>query len=127
MNNGVVHLVSTIIRNAMLYVAESKIAAMYLNSKYDVIIRNTSEEIFHPNTKTPLNTNNSTAQGIVNRNILQKLSKATDIRFYCLGNRENQKHFQVHWAPGLQHIGGYHIKHHQAAHSCAVYNIYLDI
>ena len=47
--------------------------------------------------------------------------------FYLLCVRDNQKHFQVYWAPGSQNVGDYHTKHHYAAHHHAVCDIYLHI
>ena len=43
MNNGVVHVVSTIICNVMSLVDETNIVALYLNAKYSVVIRNVLE------------------------------------------------------------------------------------
>ena len=47
--------------------------------------------------------------------------------FYLLCVRDNQKHFQVYWAPGSQNVGDYHTKDHYAAHHHAVCDIYLHI
>ena len=47
----------------------------------------------------------STSEGIVNRTNVQKCSRAMDICFYWLRDWENQKHFQVYWAPGSWNIG----------------------
>ena len=41
MNNGEVHLVSTIIRNVMSLAAEAEIVALYLNAEYGVFVCNT--------------------------------------------------------------------------------------
>ena len=40
MNHGVLHLVSTIIRNVMSSAAEDELASLYLNKKGNVIIWN---------------------------------------------------------------------------------------
>ena len=42
-NNGDVHVVSTIIRNVMSYAAKANIVALYLNEKDGVIIWNRLE------------------------------------------------------------------------------------
>ena len=53
MNNVEAHVVSTTIRNIITSAAEAKIAALYLNTKENVIIRNTLEETVHPQPATP--------------------------------------------------------------------------
>ena len=45
--NVAVHVVSTIIHNAMPSAAEANISALYLNEKYGVIIQNTLEQMGH--------------------------------------------------------------------------------
>ena len=86
MDNGAVHVVSTIIHNVMSSEADDEIAELYLNTKYRVGIRNLLEELFHPQTETPQQTENYTVEGIVNRNIAQICSKVTNMKFYCLRN-----------------------------------------
>ena len=54
------------------------------------------EEIDHTQTAMPLHTNNSREEGTVSINILPKLSKYMDMRFYWLHDWENQKQFQVY-------------------------------
>ena len=87
------------------------------------VSQNMSEEIGHTQTAMPLHTNNSIEEGTVSINILPKLSKYMDMRFYWLHDWENQKQFQVYWTPGLQNKGYYHTKHHQAAYHRAVRDI----
>ena len=61
MNNGTVHVVSTIIHNVMSLSAKDDIAVLYLNTKDDVVIWNTLEYMGHSQPETPLWTENSTA------------------------------------------------------------------
>ena len=75
-------MVSTIIYNVISSVSEAEIAALYLNAKYGVIVRNTLEEIGHPQPTIPPQTEDSTAELIVNITIFQKRSKAMDMHFY---------------------------------------------
>ena len=90
-NNGLVHMVSTIICNLMSSEAEANIVALYLNAKFGVFIWNLLEEMGRPQPEMPLQTNNSTAEVIVNRTIFQRCSKAMDMSSYWLRNRENLK------------------------------------
>ena len=84
-------MVSTIICNVISSVSEADIGALYLNTKYGVIVRNTLEEIGHPQPTMPPQTEDSTAELIVNITIFQKRSKAMDMHFYWLRSQDNQK------------------------------------
>jgi hypothetical protein len=67
-------------------------------------------------TPTPLRTDNSTAFGILNETIKQKLSKAMDMRYHWITYRVRQKQFDVYWRPGRENLGDYHTKHLSAQH-----------
>jgi hypothetical protein len=70
----------------------------------------------HPQGKTPIQTNNSTANGVVNGKIQPKQTKAMDMRFYWLKDRETQSFFQFHWKPVKNNLDDYWTKHHAAIH-----------
>eukprot|EP00956_Cyclotella_meneghiniana_P031271 scaffold81716_cov13-Cyclotella_meneghiniana.AAC.1 len=59
--------------------AEAETGALFLNAKLAVPIRHTLEELGHPQGKTPIQTDNSTAYGIVNNKIQPKQTKAMDM------------------------------------------------
>jgi hypothetical protein len=65
---------------------------------------------------TDLTTDNTTADGIINNMVQQKLSKAIDMWFYWVKDREEQKLFNVGWAPGDTNLGDYFTKHHYPVH-----------
>eukprot|EP00804_Cyclotella_cryptica_P018678 CCRYP_007188-RD/>CCRYP_007188-RD protein AED:0.48 eAED:0.48 QI:0/-1/0/1/-1/0/1/0/59 len=54
----------------------------------------------HPQPPTPIQTDNSTALGVVNNTIQPKHTKAMDMRFHWLHCRINQKHFRHTGAQG---------------------------
>jgi hypothetical protein len=62
----------------------------------------------------PLQTDNSTAYGIVNDTIKHKRSKAMDMRYHWMNDRVRQKQFDVYWRPGREKLGDYHTNHHSA-------------
>ena len=67
-----------------------------------------------------IQTYNSTACGIENEIIHQKLSKAINVRFYWMKNRVQQGHFHVFWQPDPTNMDDYHTKHHPASHHCGM-------
>ena len=85
----------------MLSAAEAELGARFINAKEAVYIRNILEEMGHQQHQppTPIQTDNSTANGVVNNIIQPKQIKAMDMRFYWLRNRMNQLQFRFHWRP----------------------------
>ena len=74
----------------------------------------------HPQPPTPIQVENSTAVGIANKSIKQKLSKAMDMRFHWIQDRILQEQFNVFWKPGPTNLGDYHSKHHPTPHHIQV-------
>ena len=105
--------------------AEAKIGALYMNARNAVPLRTTLGELGHPQPATPLCTDNSTANGIINSTIKQNRSKAIDMRFYWLRDRTNQGQFNVYWAPGATNLADYPTKHHSGSHHRRVRPIYV--
>ena len=58
MNNRGVKIISTIIRNIMKTAFESKVSALLINDKGDIMIRNDFWELGHTQPTMPLKTDN---------------------------------------------------------------------
>jgi hypothetical protein len=114
--NGAIYSLSRIIRNVMGSAAEAEIASSYMNGQEAIPIRTTLEEMGHPQPPTPMQVDNSTAEGFANDTIKQKRSKAIDMRFYWIQDRTRQGQFLIYWRPGADNLADYHSKHHSAAH-----------
>ena len=78
-----------------------------------------------PQPPTPIQVDNSTAVGIANETIKQKISKAMDMRFYWVIDRIKQGQFKVYWRPGSTNLADYPTKHHSAEHHIKVHPLYL--
>ena len=125
--NGPLLVLAKIIKNVMTSAAESEVGALYMNARADVPIRTTLIEMGHPQPATPLTTDNSTAEGILNGTLKQKRSKSIDMRFYWIKDRVTLKQFAVHWEPGKYNLADYPTKHHAGKHHRKVRPIYLYI
>jgi hypothetical protein len=99
-DNGAVHTVAQIIKAVMSSAAEAKLGGLFINAKSAVPIRRTLEELGHKQPPTPIHTDNSTACGVVNNEIQPKATKAMDMRFYWLKDREENKQFHIYWRKG---------------------------
>jgi hypothetical protein len=114
--NGPILNVAAVIKNVVVSAAESEVGACFHNAQSGAPLRVTLTELGHTQPPTPLRTDNSTAFGIVNEAIKQKLSKAMDMRYHWLTDRVHQKQFNVYWRPRRENLADYHTKHHSAQH-----------
>ena len=110
--NGPIFVVFKIMSNVMASSSEAEIGSTFINGQEAVPILTTLRKLGHPQPATPLRVNNSAAEEFANNSIKQKRSKAIDMRFYWIKDREIQGQFLVYWKPGRTNLGGYHTKHH---------------
>ena len=96
-----------------------------MNAQEALPIRQCLINLGHPQPPTPIKTDNSTANGYVNGTIKQKMSKAFDMRFHWLKDRERQQQFKIRCEPGANNLADYVTKHHTASHHQLVRPIYL--
>ena len=91
---------------------EAEVGGLYMNALELSPMRTTLEELDHPQPPTPLKTDNSTGDGIMNKIIKQRQSQAMGKRFYWLQDRVEQGKFRVFWAPGKYNLADYLTKYH---------------
>jgi hypothetical protein len=115
-NNGAVLTISQIIRNVMSSAAEAEIGALFVNAQAAIPQRHALETMGHPQPKTPLQTDNTTAFGVATNNIQPKRTKAMDKNYHWLRCREAQGQFRYYWGSGKKNKADYHSKHHCPAH-----------
>jgi hypothetical protein len=72
-NNGAILMISQIITAIMSSAAEAEIGALYINCKEAIPARHTLEYLGHKQPPTPMQTDNTTALGVVNNNIMKKI------------------------------------------------------
>ena len=72
--NGPILNIAKILRNVMSSATEAEVGALFLNAKEGTVLRTTLEEMGHPQPPTPLQTDNSTANGIINGTVKQQRS-----------------------------------------------------
>jgi hypothetical protein len=116
-NNGAIYNEASIIKSVMSSAAEAEIGALYINARKGLEERNILEEMGHKQPPTPVQTDNTTADGIVNLRVQPKRTKAMDMRFHWLRDRGvNQKQFKFYWRPGTLMRADYWTKHHSPSH-----------
>eukprot|EP00804_Cyclotella_cryptica_P011206 CCRYP_007737-RH/>CCRYP_007737-RH protein AED:0.37 eAED:0.37 QI:0/0/0/1/0/0/2/0/425 len=116
-NNGAILNVAEIIKAVMSSAAESELGALFINAKKAVVERTILEEMGHRQPPTPIQTDNSTAEAIINARVQPKRTKAMDMRFHWLRDRSVcQDQFRFYWRPGTLNFADYWTKHHPPAH-----------
>ena len=115
-NNGAILTIATIIKAVMSLTAEAELGALFINTKEAVYLQQILKEMGHPQPRTPIQTNNTTVEGVINNKIQPKRTKAMDMRYHWLRNREAQGQFNIYWRPGGANLADYFTKHHAPAH-----------
>ena len=123
-NNGAAVL-NIAIKNVMLSATEAELAGLYIMAREAVYIRIILEEIGHKQPPTPLQTDNAMAEAVINGKVQPKRTKAMDMRFHWLRDRERQQQFRIYWRPGKMSYADYWTKHHPEAHHRNIRNEFL--
>jgi hypothetical protein len=123
--NGVVLNILQIIRAVMSSAAEAELGALFINAKTAVSMWCTLKEMGHPQTRTPIQTDNLTAHALLTNKILPKALKAMDMQFHWLRCCKAQDQYWFYWRPGKQNLADYWTKHHLASHHKAFWPLIL--
>ncbi|GAX27152.1 hypothetical protein FisN_13Lu334 [Fistulifera solaris] len=124
--NGAITVYCQIMKHVVSSAAEAELGALFLNAQNACPLRVALEEMGHPQPATPIQTDNSTAAGIVNDKVKQKRSKAMDMRFYWIRDRVCQGQFHVYWKAGAGNKADYFTKHHATSHHRTMRPMYLQ-
>ena len=124
-NNGAIMTTAAIIKAAMSSAAEAELGALFLNAKEGVYLRQILTEMGHPQPRTPLQTDNTTAEGVINNKIQPKRANVMDMRFHWLRDCEAQGQFRIYWRRGKTNLADYFTKHHPPAHHVNVRTEFL--
>jgi hypothetical protein len=123
--NGAIHVHSAIIKAVMSSATEAETGALFYNCKDGAVLRQTLEDMGHPQGPTLVQTDNACAAGIANATVKQRRSKAINMRFYWVRDRVKQGQFIIHWKRGRDNLADYFSKHHSAAHHRLMRSRYL--
>jgi hypothetical protein len=115
-DNGAIKNNASIIKPVVSSIAEAETAGCFYNCIDAIPIRIVLEEMGHTQPPTPVNCDNSTAVGIANQTIKQRRSKAIDMRYYWLQDRECHEQFNIEWAAGANNKADYFTKHFSVSH-----------
>jgi hypothetical protein len=119
-NNGAILTIAMNIKAVMTSAAKAELGALYLNAQEAIYLQQILTKMGHPHPQTPIQTDISMAEGVINNNIQPKRTKAMDMRFHWLQDHEAQAQLRIYWQPGKTDISDYFTKHHPPAHHVSV-------
>ncbi len=115
-NNGAILDIAHIIKTVMSLATEAELAALFIMAWEAVYIRIILKEMGHKQRPTPMQTDNAMADGIINSKVQLKRTRAMDMQFHWLWDRECQQQFRIYWRPGKLNYADYWTKHHPTEH-----------
>jgi hypothetical protein len=99
-NNGAILNIAHIIKHVMSSAMEAELGAIYIMAREAVYIRIILEEMGHKQPRTPIQTDNAMADAVINGKVQPKRTKAMDMHYHWLRDRECQQQFKFFWRPG---------------------------
>ena len=115
-NNGAVLTVAQIIKAVMSSAAEAKIGVLFINAREAMPARVALGKMGHIQPCTPMQTDITTAMGVVTNTMQPRCTKAMYMRFHWLRDREIQRQLRFYWREGTKNLVDYPTKHHPTAH-----------
>ena len=124
--NGPILTECCTIKNVVASSAEAETSALFLNSQAALPIRYLLKHIGHPQSPTPLKTDNKTANAFVHQEMRHKKSKAWDMRLWWLKDNVAQQNFAIFWDKGINNWADYFTKHFAPRHHQAMHQHFLQ-
>ena len=94
--------------------AEAELGVLFVNCREAIPAQHAFEEMGHKQPTTPMQTDNTTALGVITNKIASKRLKSMDMKFHWLLCRALQGKFRNYLCPGPNNSGDYVKKHHSA-------------
>ena len=79
-----------------------RLGTLFINAREAVHLCCILVELGHVQPKTPIQMDNSTAEGVINSTIKPKRTKSMDMRFEWLKDRQAKEQFRFYWRAGKQ-------------------------
>ena len=109
----------------MASAAEAEVGGLFHNAQQAIPLRIALEALGHPQPKTQIKTDNSTAHGFVYKNINMKKSKSWDMRFHWLRDPSTKQQIKVYWDKGPNNKADYFTKTHTTPYHRTMRPVYI--
>ena len=98
------------------FASKAGVGRLFHNGQRAVPLCINLKELGFLQSPTPIKIDNSSEEGIVTATVIQKRSKAMDMRFYWMEEMVKQRDLFVYWKPGSKNMGGYFKNNHPPHH-----------
>ena len=123
--NGSVATISKIIPTVCAAASESEYAALYLNCQFGEGLRQTLQDLGHPQLQpTPVTYDNIVSGQIATKTCKIKRSKAIAARYHWVQDRIRMHHFHLDWKPGTSNLADFFTKAHPVHHFTSITPLY---
>jgi hypothetical protein len=123
--NGAFYVNATILKFMVASAAEAELGALFYNCQDGIIFHQTLFDMGHPQPKTPVHCDNTTAVGIANNTVKRQQSRSIGMNFFGVGDKVAQDMYALSWHPGQENLADYQGKHHIGSRHVAVRPWYL--
>jgi hypothetical protein len=96
----------------MVSAPKSEFAALFITAREMIPHRQTLIAMGWPQSKRPIQMDNSTAAGVTNKTIVPCRSKMMDMQFWWLRCHASQDQFRYYWDASAKNWADCHTKHH---------------
>ena len=126
--NGAMQVICKTLHKVVSSAAKAETGGIFVGGQQAVPIITALSELNHqqPASGTCISNDNSTAKGVLTANLRQNLSKAFDMRYWCIKDRIKQRQFKLVWEPGKQNRADYFTKHFPPKHHLLQRHIFLQ-
>jgi hypothetical protein len=105
--NGAFCVTSTIMQFVVASASEVELGASYHNCQTGIIFQLTLAEMGHPQPKTLMHCNNTTAISITNNSIKRQHSRSMEMQFFWVGDKIAQNLYGLSWHPRKENLADY--------------------
>ena len=124
--NGAVDVLTTTIKAVVSAASEAEYGAAFLNATQALPTIRSLNFLGFEQFQVTVTMDNSTACGVANRTVKPRRSKAMDMRFNWIKDREAQKQFKFVWAKGSSNLADYFTKTLSAKEYKVRRHMYVD-
>ena len=105
-----------IIKHVLASASEAETVAFFYNCKAAIPLCLTLEEMEHPQPKTPVTSDNTSALSLTKKMMTPKSAKSYEMRLNFLKYRQAHHQFSMLWSKGTTNRSDYHNKKHPTKH-----------
>ena len=89
---------------------EAEYAALFMNARHSIYLRNILEDLGYPQPPTIILRDNKCAVGIATDTAQAKRSKAIDMRWHWIRDQVRQNVFDIYWREGSNNVADFYTK-----------------